>query len=44
MIINLGQNEIDYDLLLVKDKEVIISNYKDIDKKLRAYEAIIVRG
>ena len=44
MIINLGQNEIDYDLSLVKDKEIIISNYKDINKKLRAYEAIIIRG
>ena len=44
MIINLGQNEIDYDLSLVEGKEVIVSNYKDINKKLRAYEAIVIRG
>ena len=43
VIINLGQNDLDYDLSLIKDKEIIISNYEKQSKKLRAYEAIVVK-
>ena len=43
IIINLGETELEYDNSLINNKEVLISNYKDVTKKLRAYEALIVK-
>ena len=44
VIINLGANELEYDLSLRLDKEIIISNYETPCDKLRPYEAIVIRG
>ena len=44
VILNLGSNDIEYDLSLIENKEIILSNYQDKTNKLRAYEAIIIRG
>ena len=44
VILNLGDKEIEYDLSLIKNKEVLLSNYDGLDSKLRPYEAIVVKG
>ena len=43
VILNLGENEFEYDTNLLKDKEILISNYSNLANKLRAYEALIVK-
>jgi glycosidase len=44
VILNLGDKEIEYNLSLIENKEILLSNYKDKKNKLRAFEAIVVRG
>ncbi len=43
VILNLGENELDYNVDLVKNKEILITNYSGLSNKLRPYEAIIVK-
>ena len=43
VILNLGDKELKYDLSLVESKEILLSNYGEIDKILRPYEAIVIR-
>ena len=43
VILNLGENELEFDNSLINNKEILISNYKNTSAKLRAYEAIIVK-
>ena len=43
VILNLGENELEFDNSLINNKEILISNYKNTSAKLRAYEVIIVK-
>ena len=43
VILNLGENELEFDNSLINNKEILISNYKNTSAKLRAYESIIVK-
>ena len=43
VILNLSEKEIEYDSSLIHNKEILISNYENIDNKLRPFEAIILR-
>ena len=43
VILNLGKNNIEFNNDLIKDKEILISNYNDKAQYLRAYEAIVVK-
>jgi glycosidase len=44
VVLNLGMNEIDYNpQLLLENRELVVSNYKDVINKLRPYEALVIK-
>lgn len=44
IIINLNDNNLDYDISLIANKEILISNYEDKKNYLRPYEVIVIKG
>ena len=45
VVLNLGENEIDFNpQSLLKDNELVVSNYKDVTNKLRPYESLVIKG